>query len=502
MSLAEDSGTRAGRSTFLRHIALFHPAGAAERIVVLGQGGPAIPTARNDEARGDLVVVFPSGAELTQGEWLRIAVERAARMLAPHGIVLLYLPRKGRRTARRHLTAAGLVIRPSVLHAPRIQGSRLLVSTGGSAFSFAAANLDMVRGWRGPLTARLSRIAAVPRLFSRLLGPVAVVAQRPGAPLPMDWAFRAAGRRDSPAGAVVQVGWRCTPDRSVALCFDETTTTPSVVAKVAWDEASAHRLRLEEKALREVAPSAECAGTRVPAVSFSGMLGAHAVLVEAGLDGQRASSLLRSSPGRCGELLERLAGWLECWSLATATASTVDDRVILSILELLSAVDLPAAELSDHLNRLQALADSVRGQPCPAIAAHNDLTMWNVLRTTSGTLGIVDWEEAHRTGIPLADFYYAAADAVSATDGYRDRAAAVRSCFTSDGRQRRLVRPLEHRLQSALGISAGVAQLCFHGCWLRHAVNELRASAPGDPRPFRDIVSWLARHPTELAVGS
>jgi hypothetical protein len=46
--------------------------------------------------------------------------------------------------------------------------------------------------------------------------------------------------------------------------------------------------------------------------------------------------------------------------------------------------------------------------------------------------------------------------------------------------------------------AADPIDLWFHACWLRHADNEQRRNLDG-PRPFRDIVVWLANHHARLA---
>lgn len=495
----------ADRATWLRLLALYHPLGAAGSVIVLGEGGSAIPVRDTDALSRDLVVVRPSRTQGADPAWLGAAVQYGASVLAPDGVMFLYVPRSSRGRVPRQLAAAGLAVRSAVLHSPTVLGPRLLVSQG-AALTYAVSSLELAQGWKRRVAALLFRSTASGPLVSRLVGPVALVAQNRDAPPLLDWVFRVAGRQGFTASAAVSADWRNPAHGSVVLCFDDAAAHPgpSIVAKVAWHDASVDRLRTEEVALREVAPRARCARVSVPSLLSFSSLNDRTVLVETGLEGERASNVIRSSPHRWSELLDVVTEWLECWSVSSAAAATVDDHLAASVLRPLESVDLPPAERGLYAARLRSLVDSVRRQPCPTVAAHNDLTMWNILQSRSGALGVADWEAAQPAGNPLTDFFYAAADAVAAMDGYVDRAAAVRECFAQSGSRRQAVKKLERRLQRALNLSAPVAELCFHACWLHHAGNEAHTASVGDPdpRPFREIVRWLARNDDALAVGT
>ena len=129
----------------------------------------------------------------------------------------------------------------------------------------------------------------------------------------------------------------------------------------------------------------------------------------------------------------------------------------------------------------------------PRVAVHNDLTMWNVLVDRDGSIAIVDWEGAESAALPLADFFYAATDAAAAVRRYADRLDGLVACFTTGGRHAIMVGEMQARLCGALGMTARQAELCFHACWLRHAVDERRLGRESDRAPFLEIVEWAAR---------
>jgi hypothetical protein len=118
--------------------------------------------------------------------------------------------------------------------------------------------------------------------------------------------------------------------------------------------------------------------------------------------------------------------------------------------------------------------------------------MWNVLLGPGGELAIVDWESAETATLPLRDFFYMAADAVAAANGYRDRTEAARDCFVRGRGHAALVSGRRDRIARSLGVSDELAEVCFHACWAGHAANEKRAAEAGADRPFLEIVRWLA----------
>jgi hypothetical protein len=53
---------------------------------------------------------------------------------------------------------------------------------------------------------------------------------------------------------------------------------------------------------------------------------------------------------------------------------------------------------------------------------------------------------------------------------------------------------LLRRFRHAVEIPDAIADLCFHACWLHHAVNEHHSSGSSAPRPFFKIMQWLVLH--------
>jgi len=238
----------------------------------------------------------------------------------------------------------------------------------------------------------------------------------------------------------------------------------------------------EAETLRELEAAARAAGARVPEPIRTGAVAGLPLLVESVVPGRPASSHL--TPSRIPAYLDELAGWLERWNVATARPR----RLGQAELDRALVTPLRALELDEeHRRRLEERCLRAEGRSVPFVAAHHDLTTANVL--VGNGLGIVDWDAAEAAALPLTDFFYAAADARAAADGFRDRVGAFARTFAADGTPAADVEPLQARLVAALGLEPDVVRFCFHACWLRHAANELAQSGPG---PFVEISRRVA----------
>jgi hypothetical protein len=265
--------------------------------------------------------------------------------------------------------------------------------------------------------------------------------------------------------------------------FVEGNSEPDAIAKVS------SRTPDELRGLLEVAPAAARAGARVPEVLWSGRLGPSEAFVQSALAGASAARLVERGRLDPGELVAWLTRWLERWSREAARPRPLGqadlDRFVLA----------PARRLAvakgAYLDYLAELCARAVGSSCPFVPTHGDLTATNVLVDPDDGLGILDWEEASAEGLPLTDFFYAAADAFAAVRGYSDRPAAVRACFAADGEHMPALRQTMRRLAAAVDLEEVVQEVCFHACWLHHASNEERRGPDPVELPFRSILGIL-----------
>jgi hypothetical protein len=300
----------------------------------------------------------------------------------------------------------------------------------------------------------------------------ALVARRPGAAPLGAWLERLGGDTRATAQVAALTSWRGPGGPVVLFCFADGENHPWGVAKVGPDS-----LR-EAEQLERLGESARAAGAHVPRLLASGPAGRSAAIVESAVGGRPAARVLERAPARLSEIAGGIAAWLQRWSTATARPVPAAGRIERELLGSdVLRYDLPASYRDWLADRCAALA----GTAVPLVAAHHDLTMWNVRLDDTGRFGLLDWAEAESEALPVTDLYYAVADAVAACDGYRDRVAAARAP---------IVEPLAERLGASLELSPAVAEVCLHACWLRHAANEREAG--GAERPFAEIVRWLA----------
>ena len=468
---------------------LLHPAGRVGRVLVLGDGCPAvlIPPAAHEAAAGvDLALIAPSADQVGERGWLERAAGAAAQGLSQDGFAYALVPRGARREARRRLRAAGLELGDAIVQLPGGYAPRYLVPLRAEPWRHALTEQIGARP-RSRLALRAAR--ALPggtALLVRALPSVGIVARRAGAKPLADWVAGLAGGARPAAHAVVATSWRGPAGPTVMRCFEAGDSQPWGVAKVGLGGAG------EAGALRQLGDGAREAGARIPQLLAGGRLGDRPVLVETVVSGSPAARELMRSPGRFAELAGAIADWLDRWNTDTREIPASARRLDTELAELALELALPDAYGSWLAERSRALD---AGEP-PLVARHNDLTMWNVLVDGRGTIGVLDWAEAEPAGLPLTDFFYAIGDAAAACDGYRDRLEAVRACFVPGGQRADLVAPLQERLRTSLGLSREAAELCFHACWLHHAGNERRS---GEDGPFLEIARWLAGRPGDLS---
>jgi aminoglycoside phosphotransferase len=292
---------------------------------------------------------------------------------------------------------------------------------------------------------------------------------------PGQWLADLTDLADEAMTVAATLSWRGGAGGATALVLSG--PDPARFVKVAFDEARAARLRHEHAAL---AATAAAVGEAIVVPSVRSLRESEGLtfLVEDAVDGRVAAGL---PPLELEQLFERLAAWLVTWNERSTAA--VDGAY--EVLELARALDVDAR----YMRRLSDACARLAG-PRPRVEVHGDLTMWNVLCTRTGAIGVVDWEEASSHGAPLSDLLYAAVDAELAHGGYEHRLQAFDAVFSA--------RPTPigwtcRRAAGRLALDTDTVRLAFHETWLRHAANQ---AVRGDGSDFQEIVhSRLAVYP-------
>jgi hypothetical protein len=427
--------------TLASPITLLHPSGIVRLGIVVGEGCPPGLSALLHDAAGDqpadLIVVAP---EANESEAAAVLRER----LTPEGVAYVILSRRRRRRLARR---AGLELTTAMLHIGDRAEPRFLVPAQRETVRWALRSLTPSK--------RAAAARFVPFLLDRV-APAAVL-RRPRAHPVAGWL--------NPGGAEVVLG------RSTALLVRDGALVE--VAKVGV------RAPAERAALERLGPGARAAGAAVPEPLREAQLTVP-VLIETGIAGRPAATILWLRPRELESLVMRLTDWLLRWNTATAVEARLTRDLLES--ELLSparALDAPR----DYVSWLERRCAAAEGVAIKLVATHNDLTTANIIVGESTPLGVVDWEAGKPDGLPLTDLFYAVADAHAASDRFRDRLGAFRAALTTTNKH-------ERRIADALGLEPLVAELCFHACWLGHAANEASRQEP--KRSFAEIVRLIA----------
>lgn len=475
---------------------LLLPSGRAARALVLGSACPHHLRPATGPGDGgepvDLVVIAPTAAECEADDWLAGAAATGAERLARGGVVYALVPRRWRGRARTLLGHRALEIESAVLHLPSLDESRHLVPLKPAPARHAFRSIVPLVPWKRAAAGALLALRGASLVASNV-GSVGLVARRPGGPPLYEWLPMPGVAGDEPRSAVISSSWR-PGGASVVLHPFAAGASPPIVAKLSLDPDAEAESESEGSRLEALGAAARRAGADVPEPLDDARLHGSAVLIATRVEGEILAPRLMRRPGRLDRAVTSVCAWLEAWGRLTATMTPITERQLES--EVLSHAKLLAPRLrggADYLTVLEARCAAAAGMLVPLTATHNDLTMWNVLVDRRGGLGIVDWEAAEQSALPLKDFFYAVVDAVAAARGYAARPAAVEECFGPRGGHVDRVHALQTSLARAVGALPEAVELSFHACWLGHAANELRTAGPSEPTPFRDIVQWLAQ---------
>jgi hypothetical protein len=447
-----------------RLVALLHP-----------DGTPGAVRWASEQQPGDDIILL-SWDSTSSGGGTRL-IQSCLGALAEDGLLIVIAPPHRRLLARRALLRAGAEVEALYALLPRGRSCRHLVPLEPQAMRTTLGRLLAAKR-PGRAVARAAATRAGLLTAAAAAPAVAFVARRPRARPLAEWLGVAAG---SPIAPPAVSATHPQGDGVVAVAFAPGSSEAIAVAKVgsrASDEAAR---------LAALGPGACAAGARIPRVLAVRPVAGTDALVESALEGWPAVELLRGRRGTLADVLGATSSWLERWNEETRTPAMLSS----SMLE--QAVFEPVADLAvelgePYVRRLRALAVDCRDQGIPLVAAHNDLTMWNLVLGDDGSIGVLDWEVAAAQCLPLGDFVYAAVDAVASIDGYGWRAQSARECFAPSGRHAPLVGALKSRLAGALDLSPPIVELLTHACFLQHARTELRLGRPPD---FIDVVRAL-----------
>lgn len=475
-------------------LALLHPSGVIVRTLLVG--GSASPV--EEEGTLDAITIAPSLRQSSDSSWRENCRRTLDQRLAADGIAYVLAPAVVRPRLEQLCRNAGLVVGPHWLHLPTVEYSTFLVpTTVASLRSLFSSQIPVHRRMRELLGLAVRApgfVAAVRRCAPH----VGFVARRPSAPPALDWLLRALGRPPSDS-ITLRFNWRRRDLPIVFTVHSGLDPRPVRIAKTAFDPETARRRAAESDITAVLRAEAERCGALMPA--FAPIIGdpPFPLSAQGPLEGKSHAALLWSRPARMRELAEPIAGWLLRWNLATRRSAIVTpEELAVRIVEPAALALGSGRAQSDYLAWLADLAKRTAMRPMSWVATHGDLSMKNVFRLRNGQLGIVDWEEAQTTGLPLTDLVYAIYETAVAAYNYESGATVFDRCFTADGDHGSWARQLVRSHAAALGLDALQLEFCVHATWALHTANEAARLVDEAVRPFRSNLMWAMEQKESL----
>jgi hypothetical protein len=492
---------RVALSAPISPLELLHPEGITRRTSILGGRCPTRlrpSTAAGGGSQSDLIVLAPTPDECRQNGWLERAVSSAAGRLAPDGLVYALVPPRWRWHARQLLVRNGLPVQLAMLHLPDLSGSRYLVPLEARPALYVVGHLIPTRPARQRLIRAVLWESSARWLLGHWLPAIGLIARRPGGQPLLAWLFNLDGTPAQPRQVVIGASYRGQAGSLVVHRLAD-DLRPGLIAKIGWNaEASAEPVD-EADCLVGMGDHARAAGARVTHEVQWVRVAERPVLTQRPIKGRSVVSLLAQRPDRAAEIMGLVADWLMAWNRSTRTVAVANAS------ELCRAILAPAAAIApliagggEYRDWLAVRCGSMR-EPVPRVAAHRDLTAWNLLVDEAATIGVVDWAEAREAQLPLGDFFYAMTDiALWAMPKEHDRLKSFQACFAPNGRYRPVVITGLRQLQDSLGIGSELMELCLHATFVGHAWNEQQQLAKLGPESFLRLVEWLAAHRTSV----
>ncbi|MDX6643268.1 MAG: Choline/ethanolamine kinase [Solirubrobacteraceae bacterium] len=431
----------------------------------------------------DICVIAPAGDEL-RPEWLARSISEAAEHMAAEAVLWVIAPRRLRPAAERALRRNGLALVGGILTIPGWPDPAHLIPIAPATLRDAGSrHLGLA-----PAVARaagaIANMGIARTLLRRGTRSCALLATRRPRPDLLRWLGQLDG--DRAATATVATASRGEARIGVTLRFPPGTRAPDLVVKIAFDEPGLDRLAREREALVSLGGAAARAGAGVPRTRPMNIGWALATEV---LPGRPTAATLARAPRRLEPVGMAVARWLTAWNSETAAATTATSELLRArLLDPADRVMDVAPGIAAYRERLGALARRIEGERLVLVAAHNDLTMANLLDADE-RISVVDWEQAAPSCLPVTDLWYALADGVARAHRI-DHAQAVEALALGRAPAPAALAAALRELVRAVSLTPNQAELAFHACWLHHASNELRRGESDGP--FLAVVQAIA----------
>lgn len=404
----------------------------------------------------------------------------AATSLEPDAIVVV--GRGGTRALRR----AGYRVR-RFLPLPSLDRPSLLVPVDRPRVArYALANLSVPAGLGKTLRNLLAGLAMAARL--PLPGTVVLACRSTDGPSTL----RAAGELGLPAGLDWLLVLGRAVERSAFFLFPRGARRPEWVLKFSPEDRGDDPFLGDERGAQLVREVGGTLAEHAPGLVGVSTAGERPVTVETAAVGAPLVYRLRAPGRRAAKraLVEAVARWLVDVAAATALPGRAD--------EALAQLAFPEGIVEETGADVEALREGLGA--LPAVLEHRDLAPTHVL-VTRDRFSVIDWEEASRIGLPLADLAFFLAQVLPILDGELDdprigRHEAFARLFRGESPSAGLLLELLDEACRRLDVPPETVPALLSLTWLRLSAGPRRHLAEawfGDPELGPAWPVWMRR---------
>jgi len=260
----------------------------------------------------------------------------------------------------------------------------------------------------------------------------------------------------------------------VLLAFSDGDTTPRFAIKMPRGKDQNVDLEAEFRILSAVGPFATYGSVVIPKPLLCQDEDGWRWLVESAVHG---TELAKTGRGRSVAVLGVIVDWLVHLGKATAPLRPMSDPAEnLPALVARAARYVTSAEERRVLDRTAYHLRDLDAQPFPRVFEQRDMGPWNLLVSSKGTIGVVDWESSRAGGFPAWDLFYFLAHygfMEDRSDDVRNRMNSFKATFWGRLGFAKVALAAVRRYTRELGLRDEWMGPLFAACWLHHSLSEV-----------------------------
>lgn len=349
----------------------------------------------------------------------------------------------------------------------------------------------------------LARALLALGLLPRALPAVSVVAQRAGDDKGLSWLTRRqtgslAGVDVRELSFVLVTPQHETSNNVLFIVREARSPTPRLVVKVPRLRDATSALAHEAAILELLEERLDTSRTSVPHLLGYDDGEAPSVLVESALNGRHLDPhVIRRATKR---YVDAVVAWLEAQPVTGRSDLASFERLIETPIQGFGSALQGVPDETWLAQRTLELLEPLRDADIPLVLEHGDLAHPNLIWSSEGQIGVIDWELADERGLPLQDLVfflmYVASSSRDAAEHPERWARAFDGAFIDSGAW---ARPFVVREGARLGLDSSLLTPLFVACWARYTTRVV-ARVEGDPMIRPDAASAAARPPAAPSV--